>query len=124
MLVIPQVKKHRVKRVWPSSANAAPVLLSALYDPGISVLLTFDRAITVAGLLPAAITVDDPETVGRTLVGIDYESAGDNAVRIYLENSGASTGLATVLNATTPNGIVATSGGAAWAGVTGFGVEE
>jgi hypothetical protein len=78
------------------------------------VTLTFDRAVSITGVHPAAISVNDGEFADATLVS-------PTTVRVTLElDSDAGPGV--TLTASPDNGIVAADDGAAWAGVSDVGL--
>jgi hypothetical protein len=97
------------------------VLVSASYDVGTSVRLTFDRAINIAGLNGLAFTVDDAADSGNAYSGGGGGvMAGANAVDIFLVDPTPPSGAGTTLTATAANGIVAVDDGGVWAGVVGM----
>ena len=97
-----------------------PTLVSAAYDEGNSVTLTFDRAVDVAGVVGSAIRVND----GGGEVDATLNATGavavlsPTSVRLGLVHAGPPTGPGMTMTATAGNGIVAVNGGAPWAGVT------
>ncbi|HEV2296749.1 MAG TPA: hypothetical protein VGR35_23105 [Tepidisphaeraceae bacterium] len=83
-----------------------------------SVTLTFDRAIDVAGLVGSAIVVEDAGA------GLRFEATGlvtiidPQTVRIGLGETGPSGTAENTLTASGGTGIVAVDDGGMWAGVT------
>jgi F0F1-type ATP synthase membrane subunit c/vacuolar-type H+-ATPase subunit K len=105
---------HRKK---PAPPPAALVLTGVAYMAGIRVRLIFDRAINIAALNPAQITVKDFDE-SLTFQGQAPVSLVDfRTVEISLGETGSYFGAGVLLSATASSGIVATDGGA-WAGVT------
>lgn len=117
----PRPPRHRRRRRGSPPAAAAPplVLASASYDgdaPGVH--LTFERAIDLSGLVPAAFTVIvGPESLH--LIGSGSPTPeGENGVLIFLADIGVESGPDTLLTAGEGNGIVAVDDGGMWAGIT------
>lgn len=105
---------HRKK---PAAPPAALVLTGVAYMAGIRVRLIFDRAINIAALNPAQITVKDFDE-SLTFQGQAPVSLVDfRTVEVSLGEAGTYFGAGVLLSATASSGIVATDGGA-WAGVT------
>ena len=124
MLVIPpsefRKRRGRPKRSAPATQPVALVLVSATLDlSGPSVTLAFDRAIDIAGIVPAQVLVDDAVTAG-------YRFAGSgtvvlvNAVTVQVElvDVGPSVQPGVHLDASAGTGIVAVDDGGTWGGVT------
>ena len=96
--------------------------MAASYDPTAAVVLTFDRAIDIAGIDGAAVVVNDgvnglqfAGTNGVTLVG-------PAAVEVVLAGLGEWLDPGVTLTVSPANGIVAAGDGAAFAGVTDVGL--
>ncbi|HEV2294953.1 MAG TPA: hypothetical protein VGR35_13955 [Tepidisphaeraceae bacterium] len=108
-------RRRRPKMVTPP---AALMLVAAEYDSEVSVTLTFDRAIDVAGLVGSAIVVEDAGA------GLRFEATGPvtiinpQTVRIGLGETGPSGTADNILNASAGSGIVAVDDGGMWAGVS------
>ena len=125
MLIIPPPqfrKRRREKRTAAANATAALTLVSAAYDgDAYTLMLVFSQAISVAGVSPTQIVVYDG--FGN---GAYYNAANGTTlinpttVRFDLNEIDPFTGPDTHLNASSTNGIVAVSDGAAWAGVSGL----
>ena len=127
MISVPPVKFPRRKRRGRPRASTPPappppaalVLVSAIYDAGAAVTLTFDRAIDIAGLDGSVIIVEDGVhsqfryngTVGATLLS-------PATVQIELAGVEEWTGPDIRLDAGAANGIVAVDGGGTWGGAT------
>jgi hypothetical protein len=126
MLIIPQpIRRDRRKRRALASSEPVPpgqelILESAVFDSDtVTVTLTFDRAIDIAGLVGGDIIVNDADITGNL-----YEATGaatvlsPATVRIELNGVGESTGTGVRLSAGAGNGIVAVDDGAMWGGVS------
>ena len=102
---------------------AALVLVSATYshlEPAYLVL-SFDRAIDIAGLDGSAIGVDDGTITSELYDGTGGASLlNATTVKIFLTDLGFTPGVVTVLNASATNGIVAVDDGGAWDGASGL----
>jgi hypothetical protein len=119
----PRKRKPRANRRPPAPAPAALTLVSATYDAGLEVVLTFDRAVDVAGFDGTQVIVDDPVIVGNRFDGTGGATLLDPVtVRVELVGIGDPTGTVPALTATAATGIVAAAPplGGAWAGVTGL----
>ena len=120
MLMLPPTE-FRKRRGRPNSARPpfALTLVAAMYDPGTSIRLSFDRPIDVAALVGSQIIVDD-----GVILGIQYEAQGtatmiDPAtVEIGLLDVTGSSVPGVRLTAGAANGIVAVDDGGTWAGVS------
>jgi hypothetical protein len=117
----PKYRRRLVLKWPPAKASAGPVappvLVSATYNETISVTLTFDRAVSMAGLDPAAITIDDG-TTGFRYGGTEANQSAANSVEILLNGLEEQPFTGVHLTATDANGIVAVEDDVAWAGVT------
>ena len=114
--------KRRVRRKRKQDASSAPpvalTLVSAIYDAGAAVTLTFDRAIDISALDGSVVIVEDgvhsefryAGTVGATLLT-------PATVQIELAGVEEWTGPDIRLDAGTGNGIVAVDDGGTWGGV-------
>jgi hypothetical protein len=81
--------------------------------------LTFDRAVDIAGIDGAAITVNDPLTLSSLFDGSGGATLVlPTVVQLTLVPAGLPSGVVVTLSATDANGIAPAGGGAAWAGVT------
>ena len=108
---------RRAPRVAPPPA-APLVLVSARYEEAAAVDLTFDRAIDVAGIDPAALLVWDGG-YGFEYQGTDAaELLSPTTVRVILIGIAEWTGEGVTMSVAADNGIVAADDGGAWAGVT------
>jgi hypothetical protein len=114
----PRTRKARAKRKR-TPPPAALVLVAATYEEVVSVSLTFDRPIDIAGLVGAQITVDDGAVAGILYAGTSVATLTDpQTVRIELVEVGVSGDPGTRLTASAANGIVAVDDGGEWAGVS------
>ena len=118
--IIPAKRRVRRKRKQiPSTPPAALNLVAAEYEEGIAVLLTFDRAIDIAALDGAAITVDDGAVIGSLFDATGTATLiGPAIVRLELEDIGPSVAPDVRLSASAGTGIVAVDDGGAWGGVS------
>jgi hypothetical protein len=98
---------------------AALVLASASYDfNGPSVMLEFDRAIDIAGLDGAQISVNDGAFTGLIFAATGPAMLVDpQTVEIDLVSTGPSAGIDVRLTASAASGIVAVNDGGTWPGV-------
>ena len=88
-------------------------------EGGPSVRLGFDRAIDIAGLIGAAITVDAGNVTGTRYQATGIATMdGPNAVVIGLVATVPSASGDTLLSATSGNGIVAIDDGGGWSGAS------
>ncbi len=120
MLMFPPTNFRKRRRVTKTKATVPLVLQAAVYDPvGLTLTLTFDRAINISSMISAAIVVNDPVTNNR-----QYIPAGSSVmltpaeVRFGLFFVGNASGSVTTLNAVSSNGIVALTDPGKWAGVS------
>lgn len=120
MLVPPPVAYRRRRRPikGPGVVVGPLVLVSAAYDGDASTLmLVFDRAIDVSGVVGSAIVVNDGESLYLQLAATGGAVMVDPVtVRLTLESLGDWENPGVVLDAAAGNGIVAAGDGAAWAG--------
>jgi hypothetical protein len=120
MLINQTIPFRKVRKRAPMPPVATgPVLTAAVYDAvGLTVSLTFDRAINIDGLDGSKISVDDQSG------GQFYRATGaamltdPQTVLIDLEYAADSSGTQVLLSADAGNGIVAAEDGTAWAGVS------
>jgi hypothetical protein len=125
MLIIPATKfRNRRGRIKPRKTEIAPaqelILESAAFDnDSVTLTLTFDRAIDIAGIVGGDIIVNDADITGNL-----YEATGPatmlspTTVRIELNGVSEATGTGVRLSAGAANGIVAVDDGGTWAGIT------
>ena len=114
----PRIHRKR-KRVTATSPVSPLTLVSATYEPGDSVTLTFDRAIDIDALDAAAVVLMDGEyAFGRFVgsAGASLASATTVVVPLTMGEGWLTAGVRLTVSAA--NGIVASEDGAAWAGVT------
>src|SRR4051794_1178479 len=120
----PKLRSRRPAKALPRVAPPGPaalVLVSAEYQPGEWVLLTFDRAINIDALDASQVVVFDGPFNGRRFVGLGSgELLSPQAVRVDLDKVADWPGNAVLLDAGPANGIVPSEGGAAWAGAEGL----
>jgi len=123
MLVLPPVpyrrRRGRVKGASVPPPGVALMLVYAYYDENVGVLrLQFDRAINIAGLNGAAITVRDGTWDQTTYNGISAVSVIDpKTIDLTLVPVGTWSVDEETLTATAHSGIVAANDGGTWAGV-------
>ena len=111
--------RRKPKQVASSSAPVALNLVAATYEEVVSVSLTFDRPIDIAGLVGGQITVDDGAVAGILYAGTGVATlTGPQTVRIELIEIGLSSGPGTRLTASAASGIVAVDDGGTWGGVS------
>jgi hypothetical protein len=124
MINVPPVpfvsRRSRVPK--PTVSPPPPValtLVSATYEIGTSVELTFDRAIDIAGIDVAAFFVDDGALADFKYQGYDPpELLGPASVRVLLTGVEDGGDPGTHLTVGADSGIVAVDDGGTWAGVT------
>jgi hypothetical protein len=99
--------------------RVAPLkLVSAVYDPGQAVILTFDRPIDIAAMEVGTIHLDDGEISGIRYQGFGAPELGDPmTVIVWLKDISRDPSPGVHLTADAGNGVVARGGGAAWGGV-------
>jgi hypothetical protein len=114
--IIPARRRVRRKRTRGASATAL-TLVAATYDPGTSVTLTFDRAISAAALDASQISVYDAAGTGWYYNGTGAGAVAGNSVTVTLLENESAEG-PTRVSATALTGIVAVDDGGTWAGVT------
>jgi hypothetical protein len=115
--LLPFRRRRPRPRRKPPGAPAALTLVAATYDPGTSVTLTFDRAVSAAALDASQISVYDAAGTGWFYSGTGAGVVAGNSVTVtLLENEGAEG--PTRVTATALTGIVAVDDGGTWAGVT------
>src|SRR5688500_16663840 len=110
-------RREEIRRTPPA---VAPVLVSASFDENaLMITLTFDRAVDVSGLVGAQVLVND-----GNFSGMQHEATGavtvlsPTSVRVGLMDVQEWLEPGVTLTATGATGIVASDGGAAWAGVS------
>src|SRR5437667_3907630 len=128
LMIIPILpKKHRKRppKVRKPSTTPGPValtLVSASFiappmPPGL--VLTFDRAINVEGVVGSEFQVDDDVFTGNQYVGDpDGAGVGGATMSLVLDVAGSASGGQVLLTVGAANGIVAVDDGGTWAGVT------
>jgi hypothetical protein len=125
MLLVPP-PKIRQRRSWPGAATAvAPVaplsLLSAVYDPvGLTLTLSFDRAVSVAGMVGSQLTVSDGVHNGHVFAATGLVAVNAGVVQVGLVAGASAKGPKVLFSAGAGNGIVAVNDGGKWAGATGL----
>ena len=126
MLIIPPTKfrKHG-GRTKPQRATQTPptrelILEAAAFDNDtVTVTLTFDRAIDIAGIVVGGdIIVNDAAVTGNLYEAYGATLAAPNSVSVNLQVVGEPTGALTTLTASAATGIVAVDDGGTWAGTT------
>ncbi len=121
MLTIPKPKRKQKRiRFTPETTQsvAALVLVAAEFDETPRVVLTFDRPIDIAGIVPGAIVVKQA-ALGAIYNGVGPATlATPTTVVIVLEFTDEYFGPTDTLMASAGNGIVAVDNGGTWAGAT------
>src|SRR5688572_6915072 len=116
----PRKRKPRPTRRPPTPVAAGPVLVSATFG-GIAeptLTLVFDRAIDVSGLALGELFVyDGPGGVEWGGSGV-FEQPGPESLSMTMSEQAEFTGAGVTFTAAGGAGIVASDGGAAWAGVS------
>jgi len=122
MIIVPLIPFRRRRKAGGAvqAPPAALTLVSATYDIETeSVILSFDRAVDVAGFDPAAITVQDGVYAAGLFVGSGPATVvNPTTIQVFLEQIGSPTVSDVELWATAGTGIVAVDDGGTWAGVT------
>src|SRR5688500_5184900 len=123
LIEIPPLRPRRGARKARRSAPSQPTppgepltLVSATYEVGTSLTLTFDRAVDVGGIVPAAFVVNDGPT-GFTFVGISVFDHSGASVGIELTGTTEYEGPSVLLDVAGANGVVAVDDGGTFAGV-------
>ena len=100
------------------------VLVSASYDEiGLTLFLTFDRAVDASGLVAAQLTVDDGSINSSIYGGVGAATViSPTQISIALVRLGDAPLAPVTLTATALTGIVAVDDGGSWAGVTDLGL--
>jgi len=127
--VPPQPFIRRRKRVRfgppPAPPPTALTLVAAEYnhDDSPVLVLTFDRAVDIAGLDGSQMIVDDGFDLGLKFIATGPATLdAPGVLRIGLTDDGDATVPGTVLTAGAGNGIIAADDAAAWAGVADLGL--
>jgi hypothetical protein len=113
MIIVPLIAFRRRRK-----AAAALTLVAATYSTGTWVRLTFDRAVTIAAINVAAITVNDDDSDEMWVGSGAATLFAPQTVQVPLVILHGATGPGTQLYATSTTGIVAVNDGGRWAGVT------
>src|SRR4051812_26572750 len=116
---------RRYARFGPPPPVEALTLVAATYNHVVEpvVILTFDRAIDIAGMDGSLIVVDDADDLGLLFRGNGgWTLDSPTTVRVVLLADGDATGVGTTLTAGAGNHIVAAGDGAEWAGVADLGL--
>ena len=118
MLIIPPLPARRPRKSGPPTPPiAAPVLVAASCTEGPTLILSFDRPVDVAGLVPGLLRVDNGLLMYR-YVGYQTPAVLDpQTIEVPLTGVEDYAGPGVTLTAAAGNGIVAADGGLAWAGV-------
>lgn len=118
---IPFIGRRRKPAVMPVTTGLT--LVSATWDAGSGMLvLTFDRAIDVSGMVPYQISVFDGPGGVEWGATPSVTQISPEMIEIVMIDLYAFTGEGVVMTATDATGIVAVEGGAAWAGAADLGL--
>src|SRR5688572_26265017 len=113
-------RKPRIAAATQVVPPGAPVtLVSASYEVGSGVTLTFDRAVDVSGIVAGAFVVKDGPT-GFTYQGISVFDHSGALVGIELTGTTEYEGPDVLLDVAGGNGVAAVDDGGTFAGVTGL----
>ena len=113
----PPVHRKRRRAVPTPPPPTALTLVAAAYDTGVSVTLTFDRAIDAAGLVGDQINVVDVPGGNALYAGTGGVTVlSPETIQVSLVPAGEVTSGGLVLNASADTGIVADDDGGTWAG--------
>ena len=116
-----QTPRRRKRRATPPGPTpppvGPPVLLAATYTEGVSVTLTFDRPVNIAGFAGDSLIVNDVVESGRGYDGTGGATLLSPAVvEVSLTDLGEAEGAGVTMSAASGAGIVAVDGGQLWAG--------
>jgi hypothetical protein len=119
-LLYPRRRKTRAHQ-GTTSPPAPLTLVAATYEAGLTLTLTFDRAVDVSAFDGAAVIVDDALETGLRYDGTGGAAlAGPASIVVTLVALGDPTGTAVTLDASAANGIVAADDGGVWEGAAGL----
>jgi hypothetical protein len=120
--IIPAKRRVRRKRKQGASAEPAPPvalnLVAATYDPGLSVTLTFDRAIDVSGFNGSFVIVRDGDNSFLYDAMGGAVLMGPNVVELTLVLVEGDSSVGVTMTVSPENGIVAVDDGGAWGGAS------
>jgi hypothetical protein len=119
-----KVPQRRPRTPAPPAPPQTLVLVSASYDENVPVLfLTFDRAIDIAGFVPAQVVVADGVINEGMYGGVGpAELLSPTQVSVPLTYLGSAPVAPITLTASALTGLVAVDDGGTWAGVSGVGL--
>src|SRR5947207_1751786 len=121
--ILPKKHRKRPPKVRKPSTTPGPValtLVSASFNAEPPrLVLTFDRAINVEGVVGSEFQVDDDVFTGNQYVGDpDGAGVGGATMTLVMDLAGPASGGQVLLTVSAENGIVAVDDGGTWAGVT------
>jgi hypothetical protein len=115
MITFQPRKPNRYRPRTPAPASL--LLIAATYQSGVSVRLTFDRAVNIGAINVAAFYVNDDDS-DEAYTGTGAATLlGPQQVQVPLAILHGSTGPGTELTVSAASGIVAADDGGNWAGV-------
>jgi hypothetical protein len=109
-------RKSQVALPAPPDPNA-PVLVSAEFVLGFAIDFSFDRALNVTGIVPAAFILDD-QIGGNRWRGTDASNIFFGNFRMSMEIIGPAQGAGVRLTVSAGNGVLSQADGTPWPGVT------
>lgn len=115
-IFFPARQRVRRKRKAPGTTSAGLTLVAATYEPSSFVSLTFDRAVDIADINVAAITVDDGMSGFRFIGTGTAELTSPTTVYVILDGLEELPFEGIHLNVTNANGIVASESTEVWGG--------
>ncbi len=114
---IPSKPRVHHTRRGVAAAPAALTLVSAVYNEGPDLVLTFDRQIDIASMDVNQVIVDDGEIFGFRYQGVGApELTSPTTVRVLLNGISEDPDPGVHFSVGAANGIVAVDDGAAWTG--------
>jgi hypothetical protein len=126
MLLFPPPKVFRRRRGRKGNGAPAPppppfalALMSAVYDSdALTLLLTFNQSVSIAGFVGSAVSVLDTDISGWKYHGTAASQPTGDSVLMGLTQFQSSTIDGVHLTVTNASGIVRVNGGGVWSGVT------
>src|SRR5688572_6497780 len=115
---IPFIRRRERRAASDPAPPGAPlVLVSASWEAGGAVTVTFDRGIDIAGIAAGAFVINDGEN-GFTYQGVSWlDHPTPQTVVVECHGTSEYEGPTVLLDVSGANGIVAVDDGGTWAGV-------